>query len=163
MAIYENPKFYKGPPLQQITARAVDSKTWQAGQFCKRTGSGVVPCGVQSTKIHGQFAATQATATSSSDVVVNLIPSNETQFLVYAAATTAGAGAIAGKVSIGKNLGLGVNSCICTAGISSQTDATASLHVEDIYRNKDRFSGIMNDTSTSPGVFIVSVRSNFLA
>jgi hypothetical protein len=163
MAIYENPKYYKGPPLQQITARAVDSKTWQAGQFCKRTGSGVVPCGKQSTKIHGVFAQTQVVATSSSDVIVDLIPSAETQFIVYAAATTAGVGAVAGPVNIGKNLGLGVNSCICTAGISSQTDGTASLHVEDVYRNKDRYSGIMNDTSTSPGAFIVSVRSSFLS
>lgn len=162
MAIYENPKYYKGPPLQMMLLRAKDGITWQAGQFCKRTASGVIPCAKQSTAIHGVFASTQATATSSSDVPCLMIPSSETKLLIYAAATTAGTGAIAGSVNIGKNLGLGVNSCICTAGISSQTDGTAALHVEDVYRTKDRYSGIMNDTSTNPGVFIVSIRSSFL-
>lgn len=157
MSIYENPKFYKGPVPQLITARAKDGQTWQAGQFCRRTASGVVACKTQATAIHGQFASTQATATSSSDVPITLINSPQTQFVIYATASTADD--VANAAFISKNVGLGVNSCICSASTSNQTDAKAALHVEDVYSAKDKFK---TDTGTSPGAFIVSIRSSFL-
>ena len=161
MAIYENPKFYKGPSptLNRISALVKDGFTWQAGQFCRRTASGVVPCKTQAIAIHGQFAETRATASSSTTAVIDLIPSSETQFIMYA--TSGGTDAIAGPTLIGKNVALGVNSCICSASISGQTDAKSALHIEDRYVAKE-VSG-RTTTGATPGAFIVSVRASFIS
>jgi hypothetical protein len=157
MAIYENPKHYKGPVLQQVTLLAKDGFTWQADQFCRLTASGVVPCKTQATSVQGQFAQSQATASSSTKAVINLIPSNETKFKIYA--TSGGSDAVANAKYIGKNVALGVNSCICSASVSGQTDAKSALFIEDVYVNKD---DVGTTTGATPGIFIASVRPSFL-
>lgn len=156
MSIYENPKYYSGDVPQQIIARAKDGQTWQAGQFGRRTGSGVVVCKTQATAVNCQFLSTQATATSSSDVPIAMVSPN-TQYIIYA--STAGSDAVANKSYIGKNLALSVNSCICSATLTGQTDAKAALNIKDVYSAKDK---IKTDTGASPGAFIASVRSSFI-
>lgn len=158
MAIYENPKYFKGPTPNRITARVKDGFTWQAGEFCRRTASGVVPCKSAAIAIHGQFATTQAVASSSTDAVIDLVPSNETQYIIYA--TTGGSDSIVGVANIGQNRALGVNSSICSVSVSGQTDAKAALHIERIYGAVDKFK---TDTTASPGIYIVSVRSSFIS
>ena len=156
MAIYENPKYFKGPIPNRITARVKDGFTWQAGQFCRRTGSGVVPCKSVATAVHGTFATTRATASSSTDAVIDLIPSRETQYIMYA--TSGGTDAKVGVANIGKNVALAVNTSICSASTGGQTDAKSALHIEGIYGDVET----RTDTSTAPGVYIVSVRSSFI-
>ena len=152
MTQYQNPIYYKGPRLELVTVRAKDSLTWQAGQFARRTDSGLVLCKSNASSIQYVTAETQATSTSTSDVPVWKIPSAETQFIM--GVTSGGVDTRALASYIGSNEGLAVNSCICT--LSTGNDSTEVLHVEDILANKTNgYRGI--DTSDLPGYLIVSV------
>jgi hypothetical protein len=155
--VYQNPEYFKGPVLNKVKQAAKDGQTWQAGQFGRRTDSGWVLCKSAATSIQGQFLTTQATATSSSNVYVGVIPSNETKFKI--GVTTGGNDAKAPATIIGANYGLGVNSSICTLSLGADTAGVEALHVEDIMSNLE---GFKNDTSDSPGFAVVSVVSSFL-
>jgi len=150
MSVYQNPMYYKGPQLERKTRRAYDGQTWQAGQFGRCTDSGVVKCKSNATSIQFLFAKTQPTATSSSDVLVDMIPSAQTQFIIACTAASADTKALAAY--IGSNEGLAVNGSICT--LSTGNDSNEILHVEDILSNVEGFN---NDTSDVPGFVIASV------
>jgi len=154
MSVYTNPAYYSGPTLELVTMRAKDSQTWQPGQFARSTATGVVKCTAVTAKVGCQFltASNQPTATSSSDVKLYKIPSAQTKFLIYV--TKASADAVANKMYIGQNVGIAVNSCIVTAAPINTT--YAALHVEQILPNIGAGRS-ENDTSTSPGRFVVSV------
>ena len=154
-ATKQNPIYYSGPRLQKEKRRAADSKTWQAGQFCRITDSGVVPCKLKATQISGVFATTQATATSSSDVYIERITSPNTKFIIATSKTTAGgADCRAATSMIGKllNLAVGASDCICTVSIS--TDTNGVLAVDDLMSNKQP---MQYATSDCPGYVLVGV------
>ena len=155
MAVYQNPKYYKGPKLNRSKVRAKDGITFQAGTPCRRTDSGVTLCKSNATSFQGLFAKTQATATSSTDVYVDFIPSEQTQFVI--GVTNAGSDTKALTTYIGGNYGLAVNSCVGT--LSTGNDSNEILNVKDILPNVE---GFKNDTSDVPGCAIVSVVASAL-
>jgi hypothetical protein len=151
MSVYTNPKYFSGPRLQKKDRLAADGLTWQAGQFGRRTDSGVVVAKSNATVINTIFAETQATATSSSTVKVYDIPAGGTRFLM--GVTNANADTKALTSYIGGNYGLAVNSCVCT--LSTGNDSNEILNVIDIYPNVS--SNRRADTSDVPGFVIAQV------
>ena len=151
MAVYNNPKYFSGAKLQKKTRRAADGLTWQAGQFGRRTDSGVVVAKDNATVVNLLFAKTQATATSSSDVTVYDIPAGGTRFLM--GVTKAGSDTKALVGYIGGNYGLAVTDCVCT--LSTGNDSNEILNVIDIYPNVS--SNRNADTSDVPGFVICQV------
>ena len=149
---YENPRFFKGPVLQLCTMRAKDGLTWQPGQFARNTATGVVLTTPTTAKAQYLTAQSQATATSSSDVLLYRIPSADTKF--YIGANSAGNSVLANKKYIGTQLGIAVNACIVTASIANTSHVM--LHVEDVMADIG-VGRSLNTTSTVPGTFIVSV------
>ena len=152
MAVYINPRYHKGPPLERSTQRAKDGQTWQAGQFGRRTDSGVVTCKANASSIQFCFAAAQPTATSSSDVLIDDIVADNTELIM--GVTNAGADTKALSAYIGNAYGLGVADSICT--VSTGNDSTEVLQVRNILPNLEGFD---NDTSDVPGFVTVIVPS----
>jgi len=152
MTVYLNPQYYDGPVCRQVKLAAKDGQTWQVGQFVRTTDSGIVLCKSNATSITGLTAETQATATSSSTVNINVIPGASTRFVI--GVTTGGADTKAGEVLIGSNEGLAVNSCVCT--LSTGNDTNEILRVQDVLGRVEPNSGL-NDTDDVPGFAIVSV------
>lgn len=149
---YLNPRFYKGPILELVTMRAKDGITFQPGMFARNTATGVVLTTAATGKAQFLTASTQVVATSSSDIKLYKIPSNETKLLIDA---SSGANStVANKNMIGQNVGIAVNSCIVTASITNTTNAF--LHIEEVLHNVAVGRG-EGDTSANPGTFIVSV------
>ena len=155
MTVYSNPSYYKGPKLERSTVRAKDGQTWQAGTPMRRSDSGVVTCKSNATSFQGLAAATQSAATSSSDVKVDWIPSENTQLKVYV--TNGGADTRALTSYIGGNQGLAVNSCVGT--LSTGNDSNEILNVKDLLVNVE---GLGNDTGDLPGAVICSVLASAL-
>ena len=149
---YCNVRYHSGPVLKKRLRRAYDGQTWQAGQFGRYTDSGIVKCIAGSTQIQLIFSQTQATATSSSDVYVEYIPSSSTKFVI--GVSNAGNDTKAPSTLLGGNYGLDVNSCVCT--LSAGDDSNESLHVEDLMSTLESFSGLY-DTSDVPGYVIISI------
>jgi len=157
--VYQNPVYYKGPVLQRVSMLAKDSQTWQAGQFARSTDSGIVLCVSSATSVQYLTAENQPTATSTSTVPLWKIPSAETQFVM--GVTSKGVDTLAPASLIGSNEGLSVNSCICTVSVNNDTNEI--FHIEDIYSNKEKYSGGPgSDTSDDPGFVIVSVVASAL-
>ena len=156
MAVFTNPMYYEGPLPSLKKLQAAGSKTWQAGQFCRTTDSGVVPCKTAATSINGLFAKTQASATTAGDLVdVYIINSASTKFVI--GVTSGTVDAKAGQVLIGSAEGLGVNSCICTLSLSNDTNEILKVH--DVM---GRVEPMKNDTNVAPGYAIVSVTASAL-
>lgn len=153
-ATKQNPIYYSGPRLQKEKRLAADGKTWQAGQFCRISDSGVVPCKLKATQISGVFSQTQATATSTSTVYIERITSPATKFIIATSKTTAGSADCRAATSmIGKLLNLAVGSdCICTVSIS--TDTNGILAVDDLMSNKQP---MQYATTDCPGYVLVGV------
>ena len=150
MTVYLNPQYYDGPVCRLVKLAAKDGQTWQAGQFVRTTDSGIVLCKSNATSITGLTAQSQAVATSSSSVWVNVIPGSSTRFVI--GVTTGGADTKAGSVLIGSNEGLAVNSSVCT--LSTGNDSNEILRVQDVL---GRVEPQGNDTDNVPGFAIVSV------
>jgi hypothetical protein len=157
MTVYSNPQYYDGPVTRLVKLAAKDSQTWQAGQFVRTTDSGIVLCKSNASSITGLTAQTQSTATSSSNVWVNVIPGASTRFVI--GVTTGGADTKAGEVLIGSNEGLAVNSCVCT--LSTGNDSTEILRVDDVLGRVEPNSG-NNDTNDVPGFAIIHVVASAL-
>ena len=149
MTVYENPLQYDGPPCRLVRLAAKDSQTWQANQPVRTTDSGVVLCLSNASSISGFTASTQAVATSSSTVPINMIASSAARFKV--GVTTGGADTKAGLILIGSSLGLAVNSCVAT--ISTGNDSTEIMKVHDVM---GRVESQQNDTNNVPGFAVVS-------
>ena len=120
------------------------------GRCNSGTDSGIVLCKSNATSITGLTAKTQATATSSSNVDVYVIPGASTRFVI--GVTNGGSDTKAGEVLIGSNEGLAVNSCVCT--LSTGNDSNEILRVQDVL---GRVEPQGNDTNNVPGFAIVSV------
>ena len=155
MTVYSGPEYYKGPKLQRSIVRAKDGQTWQAGQPCRRSDSGLVLCVSSATSFQGLTAATQPAATSSSDVYVDFIPSEQTQLKIYC--TNASDDTRALTSYIGSNQGLAINDCVGT--LSTGNDSNEILNVKDLMSNVE---GYKNDTSTLPGAVLVTVVASAL-
>jgi hypothetical protein len=155
---YTNPRYFSGPMLElEESVKAADGATWQAGQPCRRTDSGVVPCLSAATQIAGLFAKSQVTATSTSKVPVYWIPGSSTKFVI--GITSGGADAKANPIIVGGNFGLSVNSCIATMSRGCDTDGKAMFHVDNLYCTLE---GIKSDTSDTAGKAVVHVLQAFL-
>jgi hypothetical protein len=100
-------------------------------------------------------AQSQAVATSSSQVWVHLIDDASTKFIM--GVTTSTADEAAGLSLLGSNVGLGVNSSICTASLSNDTQEV--LHIHDVMGRVEPFK---NDTNDEPGYAIVSIVASAL-
>ena len=155
MTVYKGPEYYKGPKLQRSLALAKDGQTWHPGQPVRRSDSGVVLCKSSATSFQGLTAALQGASTSSSDVYIDWIPSEQTQFKIYC--TNASADTRALTSYIGKNQGLAINSCVGT--LSTSNDSNEILNVKDLLVNVEGFG---NDTGDLPGAVICSVVASAL-
>lgn len=158
MSVYTNPQYYKGPEPELVTMRAKDGQSWLPNMFARSTATGVVLTTAVTGKAQYLTADLQVTDTSSSDVKLYKIPSNETKFLIYM--TAASVDDVANPAYIGQNYGIAVNSCICTLAVPNTTNAF--LHVEQILSNVGTAGRSENDTDATPGVAIVSVLQSVL-
>ena len=149
MTQYQNPIQYDGPPCRLVKLSAKDSQTWQAGHPLRTTDSGVVKCKTQASSISGFAAQTQGTATSSSAVWVNMIPSSAARFII--GVTAGSTDTKAGLTLIGKSLGMSINSCVATLNTSNDSDEIMKVH--DVMGRVDPKG---NDTSDVPGYAVVS-------
>ena len=149
MTVYSNPQYLDGPVCRLVKLAAKDSQTWQAGQPIRTTDSGVVLCKSSATSISGFTAQTQAVATSSNTVPVNLITSSAARFKI--GVTAAGSDTKAGLSLIGSSLGLAINSCVAT--LSTGNDSNEVMKVHDVM---GRVEPQQNDTGDVPGFAVVS-------
>lgn len=151
MAI-QNPVFYKGPLLQKEKRRAKDGMTFKAGGLCRLTDSGVVKVKLLGSSVYGLFSQTQSTATSSTDIWIERIPSSQTQFIMGAYSRSTGTDAIVPATEIGKRAAIGVNDSLYGAAIGVDTGV-------QVLRIHARFSDLekgRTDTSDTPGYVIAS-------
>ncbi len=155
MSVYENPLQYDGSPCRLVNLPAKDGQTWQANQPVRTTDSGVVLCKSNASSISGFAAQTQATATSSSTVPVNLIASSNARFKI--GVTAAGSDTKAGLTLIGSSLGLAVNSCVAT--LDTGNDSIEIMKVHDVM---GRVEPQQNDTGDVPGFAVVSFYASAL-
>ena len=148
-----NPIYFKGPLLQKEKRRAKDGITWKAGHPMRITDSGLVKCKALATAVYALASEDQLTATSSSDVWIEKIPSSQTQFIMGSYKTSAGTDTKCPSTAVGKLKALGISDCI--AGVALGND-TAPGQIIKIHKRFTEVEAYRNDTSDVPGLVIAS-------
>lgn len=150
----KSPWYFSGPNLELRTERAVDSQTWKAGEWCKRTSTGkLIPVSNNKGSVYGIFADSQSSSTSASDVRVYRIPSSTTRFVGYLA--SGGSDKQALQTDVGRLIGMGVASNVMVL----TGDSTPVFHITERFFKVEPFK---NDSSTAPYKVIFSVRDTAL-
>lgn len=146
-----NPIYFKGPLLQKEKRRAKDGITWKAGHPMRITDSGLVKCKATGAAVYALASEDQLTATSSSDVYIEKIPSAETQFIMSCFKTSGGTDTKCPATEVGKSKLLGISDCIGGVGLSGDTGGIIKIH-----RRLAEIEAYRNDTSDVPGLVIAS-------
>jgi hypothetical protein len=147
-----NPIYFKGPLLQKEKRRAKDGITWKAGHPVRLSDSGIVKCKALATAVYGLTSEDQLSATSSSDVWIEKIPSAQTQFIMSCFKESAGTDTKCPITNIGKKKGLGISDCI--GGVALSADTVAAII--KIHKRITDVEAYRNDTSDVPGLVIAS-------
>jgi hypothetical protein len=140
-----NPRVVKGTPLQVVSRRATDAKTWKAGEFGAYASGVVQPAATNAVEINCQFLQDQTTNTSSSDVWVGLIPSSDTIFEGYVSNGTADASAPVTMIGVRCALVVGSNYHTIDNGTVTNKDAVV---IDDVAW---KYAPLENDSTDSPG------------
>jgi len=157
MSLYVNPEYYKGPRLEAVSLELPKAGwTGQAGQFVRRTDSGIVLCKSGATAIHAVLAATQSAVTvATTRVPIYNIPSAATKFII--GVTNASADDVANKEFKGRTWGLAVNSCVCS--LTTGNESNVSLMFDNTLAELEAEG---NDTDATPGFAIAHVLQSVL-
>ena len=121
-SVYENPRYFGGPPLlarQKVRAR--DGKTWKAGQPMVIDSGLYEPVASGGTKCHGFASEDIDTATSSTDVYIDMIQSTETVFAAYVTYTDSDYTSKRSQIGLGR--GIRVTSNVATVNVIDDTNA----------------------------------------
>ncbi len=148
--IYEGFRYYSGPTPALTKVRARDGKTWKSGQPMYIDSGLWEPVVTDGTNVFGLASSDQDTATSSSDVFVDVINSTQTRFCGYVSSDTDDATAL--RDYNGTQYGIHVGSANDPSVNINETSNVSvvvrnPLWVEEPY---------MNDSTDSPGQVVFS-------
>jgi hypothetical protein len=155
----KNPRFYAGTPLSKDTVRALDSKTWKAGEFGWFDSGYVRPIASDNQNLKCVFSEDQDTATSSSDVKIERILSTASQFVGYASNGDADVAVTVANVGKSYALLVGTVNSVSIATVDVADATNTAVTVVDILANKEKYK---NTTSDSPGQVIFTIKQSVL-